>query len=356
MLAFVETRGKRFEYYWFYMKKDKEKTRKGLKITVLLWALVILSGVYIGMSFFPQAVSAEVPDDPTAGIDTPIDEVVENPVVNDNQGDYEMETAIPTDPIALINYALNIYNNGKGSQSTVAYSIQNKGEFGGLSVSLNQYCQGNILRCGNQSLEESYLYYKESEIPSVLKGINNQHKLVSNYYRAVNVDHDTNQVNYVQTTSYDRVNQTYDLTKGDRAMETYSIEEANDRFITIYSEAFPLEISYNTVRITAYNTRKDSTYNYVSVSYNVNKLPEKLKLYYFNNAQLGYVDYQEYNYTFVINKKTGKLRRMIREEEFTSPGLNGAITVTSKVRFQQDFQKMDTPVEVRKPYLEHVAP
>lgn len=337
------------------MKKDKGKTRKGLKITVLLWALVVLSGVYIGMSFFPQTVEAEVPDDPTIGIDTPIDEE-ENTVGDDDQADNETETFIPTDPIQLINYALNIYNNGKGSKSTVSYSIQNKGIFGGLSVSLNQYCQGNILRCGNQSLEESYLYYKESEIPTILKSLNNQYKLVSNYYRAINVDHDTNQVNYVQTTCYDRINQTYDLTKGERAMETHSIEAMADRFVTVYSEAFPLEINYNTAKVTAYNTRKDTNYNYVSISYNVNKLPESFKGYYFKNAQLGYVEYQEYNYTFVINKKTGKLRRMIREEAFTSPGLGGAITVTSKVRFQQDFQMMDAPVVIRKPYLEYVAP
>lgn len=336
------------------MRKEK-KNRKGLKISILLWSLVILSGVYVGMSFFPQTIAAEAPDDSMTEIDAEI-EINEDEEPYEEDEDEIEEVNIPTEPIALINYALDIYNNGKGSQSTVAYSISNKGVFSGISVSLNQYGTCNVLRCGNQSLEESYFYYNENEVPSVLKGLNDQYKLVSNYYRAINVDHDAGKVYYVQTSSYNRANQTYDLTQGDRKMETHTIESAKKRFVTIYSEEFPLEINSDTATVTSYNTKKSKIYSYVSISYKVGMLPEEFKFYYNRNSMLSSVTYQQYDYTFVINKKTGKLRRMIREEEFISPGLGGAITITSKVHFQQDFKKMDTKIDVRKPYLEYVAP
>lgn len=335
------------------MKKRKKNNRKGLKISIVLWSLVILSGVYVGMSFFPNTVAAEVPDGSMNEIEAPADEdEIVNSGKDDGQGTDD-EDYIPTEPIALINYALNIYNNGKGSQSTVSYYVSNKGVFSGISVQLNQYGTGSTLRCGNQSLEECYFYYNENEVPSVLKAVNNQYKLISNYYRAINVDHDADKVYYVETTSYNHANQTYDLRSGERKMQTYSIEQSKDRFITIYSEKFPLEISADTVKVTSYNTKKDKYYNYITISYKVDKLPESFRQYYRRNSKLSLVTYQEYDYTFVISKKTGKLRRMIREEVFTSPGLGGAITVTSKVRYQQDFQKMDVPVEIRKPYLEY---
>ena len=335
----------------------KEKVKRGIKYQILLWFLVILAGVYIGMNFFTDSVSADVPDD-SATID-PIDpEAPDDPGDDptdddDNNGD---ETVIPTDPIDLINYAINIYNNGKGSQSKFTYSVANRGVFQGASISLTQYATGNILRSGSNGLEETYFYYNNNEVSPIVKALVDQYGLLKNQYRAINVDVSANQVNYVYTNNYNRAAQTYDLKNGTRGMETFEVQEARNKFIAIYCMEFPIAINYNTVKVTNYNTKKDKTYNYVTVSYKINKLPDNFIYYYCSNSELSIATYQDYKLTFVINKHTGKLRRIIRDEEFTSPGLKGAITIYSKTRFQQDFISMDKEVNIRKPFLDYEAP
>ena len=335
----------------------KEKVKRGIKYQILLWFLVILASVYIGMNFFADSTaSADVPDDSV--VVDPIDpEEPDAPGENDtsdtnNSGN---EVVIPTDPIDLINYAINIYNNGKGSQSTFTYTVANRGVFQGVALSLNQYATGNLLRSGRNGLEETYLYYKDNEVSPIVKALVNQYGLLQNQYRAVNVDASANKVNYVYTNNYNRAAQTYDLTSGTRGADEFTVEKGKNRFIAIYCMEFPLEISNNTVKVTNYNTKKDKTYNYVTVSYKINKLPENFKYYYCSNSELSIATYQDYKLTFVINKRTGKLRRIIRDEEFTSPGLKGAITVYSKTRFQQDFSAMDKEINLRKPYLSYVA-
>ena len=126
-----------------------------------------------------------------------------------------------------------------------------------------------------------------------------------------------------------------------------------NQFIVVQSLEFPLEISKSTVEVKTYDTRSSKNYITVKLSYKLDKLPEEFDWYYKKNGSLPVVDYTQYNYTFVISKKTGELKRMIREEVFTSytASVPGGLTINSKATFSQTFTSMNEAVEVPKPYL-----
>lgn len=337
------------------MKNKKKEKRKSIKISLLTWSLVILSGVYIGMSFFTQTVAADVPNDTIIGTEDSIigDLGDENQDGNQDGNQDDDEISIPTgNAVDLINYALNIYNNGKGSQSTVSCTITANASMLGLTGSIVQHYEGNILRCGNENLEEFYFYYQDEGYNYTIQSMFGQYNVLNNYYRAINVDNDNDKVYCVQTNNFNRQNQTYDLTAGE--LNVYTKEEAKEKFVMINSEEFPLEINQKTVSVKTFDTRTNQNYYIVSISYYVDKLPEKLSYYYKNNSALGVVSYEKYEYTFLISKKTGRLRKMTRTESFTSMGgPDGMVFIKTDVKYEQNFTKMDTPVEVAQPYLEH---
>lgn len=315
---------------------------RSLRYHILLWSLIILIVFYIGMTFlFPAPSNASnngITDDPASGMTDPV-----LPPEGD-EPDEDNQKEIPVDPIELINYALDIYNNGKGSASTFKQTVSVKLSFGELSGSGQQYATGNIYRCGKQNMEETTYSYGKLD-PSWIENMALQYNVLKVGSRSINVDENANKVYFVEKDRFGKV-----------STSTYNVKDAVDKFKIIYSMEFPLEISSKTVSIKKYDNRTSKSYNYITVSYNLNKLSENALNYLHANSAYRNVTYTGYEYTFVISKKTGKMARLIREETFHSHG-NGAasaLQLSSKSVFQQDFQVMDGEVEVKKPYLEYI--
>ena len=319
-----------------------------IKYYLVLWFMIILSGVYLGISFFSTSSYADTQlpsvDNPIAGLE-PDDDIQEG---EDGDSGSSEAVVLPDDPIDLINYALNIYNKGAGSSSTFTYIVENKGSFQGMALTAVQNITGNIYRSGSESLEEAYFYY--DNVPQII--VDNQ--LVKKEYRAINVDTDKDEVIAVGTKDFDLNSRTYNLNSSSAYKKTYTVEKAVSTYKVIYSMEFPLEINKNTVNVTSNDTRTSKYYYIISVSYKLEKLPRFLNDYYLANSSLQAATYSKYNFTFVINKSNGRLKRLIREENFITYGLWGTVKVDSKATFQQDFNVMDKEIEVRKPYLDFI--
>ena len=322
---------------------------KKVRYYMLMFVMVLLFGAYIGVSFFATPTSADTTlpsDDPTEGL-------VPDEEEPGDSGDSNEVTELPTDAIDLVNYALDIYNNGEGSASTIEYIVQNTGVWQGAEVGVVQYAVGNTYRSGSQSLEEVYFYYEDAD--PLIEGLLLSNNLVMQEYRAVNTDKDADTLICVGTKDYDYSAKTYNLNADSGYKDTYTMADGLNQFIVIQSLEFPLEISKSTVEVKTYDTRSSKNYITVKLSYKPDKLPEEFDWYYKKNGSLPVVSYTQYNYTFVISKKTGELKRMIREEVFTSytASVPGGLTINSKATFSQTFTSMDEVVEVPKPYLSY---
>lgn len=324
---------------------------KRVKYYLLMFTMVLLFGAYIGVSFFATPTSADttVPsDDPTAGL-TPDEEQPDASDEDNNTSNDDFE--LPTNAIDLVNYALNIYNNGAGSTSTIEYVVQNTGIWQGVEVGVVQYAVGNTYRCGSESLEDVYFYYADAD--PLIEGLLLSNNLVMQEYRAINTDTEKNSFICVGTEDYNVASRTYNLNADSGYKKSYSMDQGLEKHVIVYSMEFPLEITKDTVEVKTYDTRSNKNYTIVKFSYKIDKLPDELDYYYKKNGSLPVVTYTQYDYTFVISKSTGQLKRMIREETFTSytTSVPGGLTINSKATFSQTFTSMDKSVEVPKPYL-----
>ncbi len=322
---------------------------KKVRYYMLMFVMVLLFGAYIGVSFFATPTSADTTlpsDDPTEGL-------VPDEEEPGDSGDSNEVTELPTDAIDLVNYALDIYNNGVGSASTIEYIVQNTGVWQGAEVGVVQYAVGNTYRSGSQSLEEVYFYYEDAD--PLIEGLLLSNNLVMQEYRAINTDKDADTLICVGTKDYDYSAKIYNLNADSGYKDTYTMADGLNQFIVVQSLEFPLEISKSTVEVKTYDTRSSKNYITVKLSYKPDKLPEEFDWYYKKNGSLPVVSYTQYNYTFVISKKTGELKRMIREEVFTSytASVPGGLTINSKATFSQTFTSMNKAVEVPKPYLSY---
>lgn len=324
---------------------------KKVKYYLLMFTMVLLFGAYIGVSFFATPTSADStlpPDDPTEGL--PPDGGEEGGSDGDNSGEI---IELPTNAIDLVNYSLDIYNNGAGSASTIEFVVQNTGIWQGVEVGVVQYAVGNTYRSGSESLEDVYFYYDDAD--PLVEGLLLSNNLVMQEYRAINTDTANDSFICVGTKDYDYNARTYNLNAESGYKNSYNMQQGIDNYVVVHSMEFPLEISKNTVEVKTYDTRSSKNYITVKLSYKIDKLPDELDWYYKKNGSLPVVSYTQYNYTFVISKKTGELKRMIREEVFTSytQSVPGGLTINSKATFSQTFTSMNEAVEVPKPYLSY---
>ncbi len=326
------------------------KARK-IRYLILTLMLVILCGAYVGMSFLSPSTmnaSGQFPDDGSN---------VDEPAGDDEFFDYDNDdlyasgdatTEIPSDAIGLVNYAINIYNNGKGSQASLKYTIKNSATYLGINASITQYAIGSTTRNETENLEEVYFYYDNRETGAMITKLLVDNHLLKEGYRAVNVDTANDTFVVTETKVADFNNKTYDLSVA--TQKEYTVKDGVDRHVAIYSMEFPLEISKNTVDIIKFDERSEKNFTTVKLSYKLAKLPENFNLYYNRNSALEAVTYTSYTFTFRISKKTGKLDKIVREEEFVSYALSGSVQINSKATFEQKFTTMNSPVEVKKVY------
>lgn len=318
------------------------KTRS-VKYYLMLAMLVILIGAYIGMTFLSTSSSSA--SDGSINNGSNIDDLPLIDPDDEKDDDDNNETSeVPDRPIDIVNYALNIYNNGEGSASTFTYAVKNTTpKVPGVNVT--QYVKGNILRNKDANLEECYFYYDDKNAGEFGK-ILHENNLLKVGYRSIYTDEGKQETTLLETPVADQSNGTFDMSAGKK--QTFSKQEAKEKFVVIHSMEFPLLISDKTCSVKQFDTKSSKTYYTITLSYNVAKLPEAMDNYYHANSSLARVSYTNYEYEFTISKRTGKLAKMVRTEKFISYAL-GTIQINSTATFTQVFSAMDKAVIVARP-------
>ena len=64
------------------------------------------------------------------------------------------------------------------------------------------------------------------------------------------------------------------------------------------------------------------------------------------------VNYTNYEFTFIISKKTGKIKKIIRSEDFWCRVIDAGydVTIYCKTNCTQDFVVMDKAINIIKPF------
>ncbi len=339
------------------------KARK-IRYTIITTFLVLLFGAYIGLDLYTNsnAQATNVPTNSQGEVDLNPNEDIEF-----NTPPTSQTAKIPSDSIDLINYALDIYNNGKGSSSTLAMEVNISGTIDLASLHVNcgftQHVNGNLCRNGKESLEEEWFYFdsaRPADVKDILTDVIVRFNAAKIGYRAINTDQANDKVILVETKKADPFARTYDLNDATAAKGEWNYQDGINRFKVLFADDFALPINNNTVEIRKNDLRKDPDYVYIKVEYDLDDLPEDLDYYYQANATLQKVEYSSYAYEFKIHKKTGKLKQIIRTEKFKAyryfdiPDL-GKLTmdINGEVSYVQSFQTMDKAAVIKKPYLEY---
>ena len=327
---------------------------KKIKYHLLLWSMVLIFGVYVGISYFITSSTASVL--PEHNIDN--EEIVSPEDNIPNEDDYVPDTngeGLPTDNyLKLINYALDIYDNGKGFTSTLDGSVIAKGSYGNImSVVLEEHTTGVANRNQNEGLEEAYIEYKFNDpMNEMFKG----YKYDTQLYRAVNTDKQYGTLTITKTREFNSAKKTYDLNHYTASKERYFLNKGMSNVVMLHSEEFYFDISENTVNLLTFDQRSSKMNYIIKVRYNIDKLPEEYLTYYTTMTPLPAYNYTDLTFEFHINKTTGKLKKIIRQEEFN--GRYSMISDETKVcmkaksTFTQTFSSMDKAAEVEKRYLE----
>ncbi len=323
------------------------KTRS-VKYYLMFAMLVILIGAYIGMTFL--STSSSYASDSETNNGSNIDDLPPLDPDEEDEDNNSSDVEIPCDPIELVNYALDIYNNGKGSKSSFVYEIKNSTVVAGTPASVTQYAVGNVLRNQNENLEECYFYYGNVFGGDFVAEKLHAGNFLKEGYRSIYTNEAEDSTIFAETPRANYKDRTYDASVGNK--QTFTKNEAKERFVVVHSMEFPLKINERTCSVKDYNNRTSKTYNVVTLSYNLGKLPEEMNRYYRANSALGPVTYQSYEYEFTINKKTGKLAKMVRREKFISYIYAdfATLTLSTNATFTQVFSAMDKVVDVDKPH------
>ncbi len=324
------------------------KTRS-VKYYLMFAMLVILIGAYIGMTFL--STSSSYASDSETNNGSNIDDLPPLDPDEEDEDNNSSDVEIPYDPIELVNYALDIYNNGKGSKSSFVYEIKNTATILGHNAGISQFAVGNVLRNQNENLEECYFYYGNPfGISGSIADMLYEGNFLKEGYRSIYTNEAEDSTIFAETPNANYKDRTYDASVGNK--QTFTKNEAKEKFVVVHSMEFPLKINERTCDVKDFNNRTSKTYNVVTLSYNLGKLPEEMDRYYRANSALGQVTYQNYEYEFTINKKTGKLAKMVRREKFISYIYlsTGTVTLHSNATFTQVFSAMDKVVDVDKPH------
>ena len=330
---------------------------RGLKFTIMTIFVLVLIAAYLGVGLFVaptvQANDSVVVEDPLDGLPTGDTEGGAEPD-DDADDKYEEELILPADPLALVNYALNDLYSSPGYKGTIKMDGYVTGSWGSTAeLTLQQLAVGNIENCGSESLEELYFYYNPSVVSPLLINI----YAVMSEYRAINTNSATGQAFRVGTKSFNLNEQTYDL-NGTRAyFEAKSFEDMLAKFQIIYSLPMTMKFTRANSYCSGYPS-ETSLYKSVQIKLYSSAIPYEVRAYYRGlSSFIPVLDsslFKGLTYTFVINKKTGELARMLIQHDVSGTiGLVGLQTkLTALIQYQIDYTIMDKAFEVRKPYLD----
>lgn len=304
--------------------------------------LIALIGCYMGMSFFVDNDTAiGIQQGGSEQIDASDDTEGEIVIGDDDKDeDDDEEFIMPAGALDAVLVGLNLLNNGSGYESSIAQTMSNTS----MGMTVVQNIVGTIKKGVNSngesvSVENFFFYSNATGIAA------NQ---VANYYRGIYVNYDTGSAQVVITPNYNYSSQTYDLSGATRNDQT-TIDSVLSEFGIIQGEGFPLNITKSNAIITN-DDNKSKTTREITISLQASSLSQGYKNYWLSNGQLENLSYgsNTISVTFKIQKKTGAITQIIRNENFSAKlnysGLN--VNVESNVRTIQNFTKVDSIVNL----------
>ena len=304
--------------------------------------LIALIGCYMGMSFFVDNDTAiGLQQGGSEQIDASDDTEGEIVIGDDDKDeDDDEEFIMPAGALDAVLVGLNLLNNGSGYESSITQTMSNTA----MGMTVVQNIVGTIKKGVNSngesvSVENFFFYSNATGIAA------NQ---VANYYRGIYVNYDTGSAQVVITPNYNYSSQTYDLSGATRNDQT-TIDSVLSEFGIIQGEGFPLNITKSNAIITN-DDNKSKTTREITISLQASSLSQGYKNYWLSNGQLENLSYgsNTISVTFKIQKKTGAITQIIRNENFSAKlnysGLN--VNVESNVRTIQNFTKVDSIVNL----------
>lgn len=304
--------------------------------------LIALIGCYMGMSFFVDNDTAiGLQQGGSEQIDASDDTEGEIVIGDDDKDeDDDEEFIMPAGALDAVLVGLNLLNNGSGYESSITQTMSNTS----MGMTVVQNIVGTIKKGVNSngesvSVENFFFYSNATGIAA------NQ---VANYYRGIYVNYDTGSAQVVITPNYNYSSQTYDLSGATRNDQT-TIDSVLSEFGIIQGEGFPLNITKSNAIITN-DDNKSKTTREITISLQASSLSQGYKNYWLSNGQLENLSYgsNTISVTFKIQKKTGAITQIIRNENFSAKlnysGLN--VNVESNVRTIQNFTKVDSIVNL----------
>ena len=259
---------------------------------------------------------------------------------DDKDEDDDEEFIMPAGALDAVLVGLNLLNNGSGYESSITQTMSNTA----MGMTVVQNIVGTIKKGVNSngesvSVENFFFYSNATGIAA------NQ---VANYYRGIYVNYDTGSAQVAITPNYNYSSQTYDLSGATRNDQT-TIDSVLSEFGIIQGEGFPLNITKSNAVITN-DDNKSKTTREITISLQASSLSQGYKNYWLSNGQLENLSYgsNTISVTFKIQKKTGAITQIIRNENFSAKlnysGLN--VNVESNVRTIQNFTKVDSIVNL----------
>lgn len=316
-------------------------TFKKWKYNLLVIGLIALIGCYIGMSLFIfNDTNLGVQQGGTGEVTLPDDDV-EPPVMDDEDDENGEEVILPTDPLKLVNYGLNLIATGKGYQSSFSQTMTNTA----VGVSVVQSVNGTISKGVNSngetvSVENFYFHSDASGLAA---------SMVANYYRGIYVNYDTNEAQIAFTPAYNWEQQTYDLSQANRNDLTTK-DSVLEEFGVIQGEGFPIALTSANASVTRDNKESSKVYRYITIKVKPAYLSTGYQNYWLSNGQLSNLSYgsEGVEITFTIHKETGAITQINRSEAFTAnTDYNGmTVSVTSQVTTTQKFSTINKTVQL----------
>ena len=141
---------------------------------------------------------------------------------------------------------------------------------------------------------------------------------VANYYRGIYVNYDTGAAQVAITRDYNYSNQTYDLFGALRNDQT-NMDSVLTEFGIIQGQGFSFNITKSNSVVTS-DDNKSKTFREITIALQVKSLPQGYKNYWLSNGQLENLNYNgsTISFTFKIQKATGAITQIIRNENFSA--------------------------------------
>ena len=309
---------------------------KKLRYNLLVIGLVALICCYIGMSFLFTDSSMNINQGNTEGN---IDEGLVDGDDLDEDGNNEEPpegVEIPSDAIGLIQYGLDIIENGNGYESTFNTTIVNEA----VGVSAVQYVDGKVKKGVNSlgqsvSIEENYYHSNESGVAG---------NMVANFFKGFYVNNETGMTQVATTSDYDPSAQTYNLANAD-LNKTVPTSDALDEYKILQGLGYPINVTKSNCIITRDNTQNKNVRIITIKITNFASLSQEFLDFLTCTGGMKNIDYASIEISFTINKNNGYITKIQRTENFTATAINipvlGSVSVNVQATTIQSFKNMN---------------